>query len=94
MWKSHHRPDQLAFNQKYPYFRGCYYKLFFYHYLRSIPKTWSINITNTRENFGENLWAANQLRDIQNRVLSDKIKICELAKIIYIYFYPQMNVRI
>lgn len=32
-----------------------------------------------------------QIADVQNRVVSEKIKIHELAKIIYIYFNPQMN---
>lgn len=33
-----------------------------------------------------------QIADVQNRVVSEKIKTYELAKIIYIYFNPQMNV--
>lgn len=43
---------------------------------------------------GEDLWPFNQITDIQNRVLSNEIKIHKLAKTLYIYLNSQINMKI
>lgn len=49
---------------------------------------------NARIKSGEDLWLFNQITDIQNRVLSNEIKIYKLANIIYIYLNSQINMKI